>query len=540
MPNRFSTVAPGQKNPIDSIPKEPEKSVFWPSPKCDFPVFWGILATNRFFHYSFQRETLDQSSFGPKIDDRFQKSGYPASLEETNAGLFVKEVQSWVDKHFASIKNDLFTFLRFKTISSDPSCVAEHQKCAEWLRDYLQQSGCQSEVISTPGLPLVYAEDLRAGPLAPTLLIYGHYDVQPVDPIDLWKSDPFEPVEKKSVVYARGAQDDKGQIFFAIQALRYLQSQRKKLPVNLKFCIEGEEENGSEGLSKALPRLKDKLKTDDLLVIDFDIADAKTPAINLGARGIITLEAVLRGSNTDLHSGGFGGIAYNPNRAAAELISILWDETGRVAIPHFYDDVVELSKTQRALFSKNDIKFIQEAGIEAMGGEAGFSPIEACWLRPTLEINGLAGGYAGKGVKTVIPAEARIKISCRLVPNQDPQRIGHLVRDYLIKKVKKGIHITVEILHGGKAYRGSADSKLARAVSKAYEEVMDASCQKILSGGSIPVVAELMNALHPNVVGMGYGLSGDNIHAPNEHFDLKRFKMGIMTVVRTIEHLGEE
>ncbi|MBF8262687.1 MAG: cNDP2 [Parachlamydiales bacterium] len=452
----------------------------------------------------------------------------------------MKELHTWIDRHFSQIKADLFTFLRFKTISSDPSLKAEHQKCAEWLSRYLQQSGCQSEVIPTPGLPLVYAENLSAGPRSPTLLIYGHYDVQPIDPTNLWHTDPFEPVEKKSMVYARGAQDDKGQIFFAIQALRFFMETHKTLPVNLKFCIEGEEESGSTGLSKALPQLKDKLKTDDLLVVDFDIIDAQTPAINLGARGLITLEAVLRGSNIDLHSGMYGGIAYNPNRAAAELVCGLWDEQGRVAIPHFYDEVAELSMAEKALFSKGDVKFIREAGIEALSGEAGLSPIESCWFRPTLEINGLAGGYAGPGVKTVIPSEARIKISCRLVPNQDPFRIGQLVKEYLIRQVKKGIHISVEILHGGKAYRGQADSRLAKAVSTSYEEVMKAPCQKILSGGSIPVVSELMSALHPNVVGMGYGLASDNVHAPNEHFDLERFKMGIMTVVRTIVHLGEE
>jgi acetylornithine deacetylase/succinyl-diaminopimelate desuccinylase-like protein len=308
--------------------------------------------------------------------------------------------------------------------------------------------------------------------------------------------------------------------------------------VNLKFCIEGEEESGSEGLAKALPKLKDRLKTDSLLVIDFEMLGAEIPSINLGARGLIALEVVLRGSNIDLHSGGFGGLAYNPNRAAAELIAQLWDANGRVAVPHFYDDVHEMSDMEKKFFSQKDAQFVKEAGIEAFGGEKGVLPHEANWFRPTMEINGISGGYAGPGFKTVIPAETRLKISCRLVPNQDPQRIGQYVKDFLIKKVKKGIHINVEILHGGKAYRGQANSKLSTAVAKAYEDLFKKPCQRILSGGSIPVVADLMHVLNPDVVGMGYGLAGDNVHAPNEHFGLERFKKGIITVARAIENLG--
>lgn len=449
------------------------------------------------------------------------------------------DFSSWLAKNEEKIREDLFTFLRFKTISSDSSFSSEHQRCAEWLKEYLRSLDCHAEVISTSNLPIVIAEDLKAGPNRPTLLIYGHYDVQPVDPIELWKTDPFEPVLKDGNIIARGAQDDKGQIFYSIAALRFFRETHKPLPVNLKFCIEGEEENGSEGLSGVLPNLKEKLKTDFLLVIDFDMLNAKTPSINLGARGIITLDVTLSGSNIDLHSGGFGGIAYNPNRAAAELIRELWDEKGRVTVPHFYDDVHELSEKEKKHFFSNESSFIKEAGIIAKGGEVGLETYETNWLRPTLEINGLSGGYSGPGFKTVIPASTRIKISCRLVPNQDPQKIGQYVKDFLIKKVKKGIHIQVDILHGGKAYRGNAESKLAIAVSKALEKQFRKPCQKILSGGSIPVVAELMNVLKPEVVGMGFGLPGDNVHAPNEHFGWDRFIQGIQTVIQSIEYLGD-
>jgi acetylornithine deacetylase/succinyl-diaminopimelate desuccinylase-like protein len=450
----------------------------------------------------------------------------------------VKEFQKWIDENFAKIRDDLNTFLRFKTISSDPAYAAEQNRCVNWLADYFRSLDCSAEILETSGLPIVYAEDLRAGSKAPTLLIYGHYDVQPVDPIELWKSDPFDPVEKNGQIFARGAQDDKGQIFFAIAALRFIRETHRPLPVNLKFCVEGEEESGSTGLSLALPTLKEKIKADCLLVVDFDILDAETPSINLGARGIITLEAVLRGSNIDLHSGGFGGLAYNPNRAAAELIAQLWDQNGRVAVPHFYDDVHDLTIQEKSLFSQASDQAIHDAGIEAIGGEKGLLPHESCWFRPTMEINGISGGYAGPGFKTVIPAETRIKISCRLVPNQDPRRIGQYVKDFLLKKVKKGIHLSVDILHGGKPYRGRADSKLAKAVGKAYEDLYKKPCQIILSGGSIPVVADMLSYLNADVVGMGYGLASDNVHAPNEHFGIDRFKKGIFTVARAIEYLG--
>ena len=450
----------------------------------------------------------------------------------------MQELTSWVDAHFAKIQSDWFTFLRFQSISTDPAKRQECDACAEWVKHQLHDAGCKAELIPTSGLPLVYAEDLSAGPNAPTLLIYGHYDVQPIDPIELWESPPFEPVIKNGTVYARGAQDDKGQIFYAIAALRALNACKRKRKVNLKFCIEGEEEKGSEGLASSIESLKQKLSADSLLVVDFGMLDAKTPAISLGARGIITMEVTLRGSEGDLHSGTFGGIAYNPNRALVELLNSCWDHDGKVQVPHFYDDVVMPSSSERALFK--DLKHELPPGLKAVGGEKGFTPVESAWLRPTLEINGMAGGYFGPGFKTVIPSTAQAKISCRLVPNQDPDRIGKLVADFLRAKVKKGIEIHVEMHHGGKPYRGSSDSLLAKATEIAYEEVCGCPCKRILAGGSIPVIAQLMQAIDAEVVGMGYGLDSDQIHAPNEHFEISRFRKGILTVARIIEILGEK
>jgi acetylornithine deacetylase/succinyl-diaminopimelate desuccinylase-like protein len=452
----------------------------------------------------------------------------------------MKELQAWVDQHFEEIKKDFYTFLRFKTISADPESKDECASCAKWLGAVCKKLGLHTEIIETAGQPLVYAEDLSAGPRARTLLIYGHYDVQPVDPIELWKSDPFEPVEKHGSVFARGALDDKGQIFYALMGLRALRELSRPLPVNLKFCIEGEEEFGSKGLLKMLPSLKKKLSADDLLVVDFDILEENSPSINLGARGILTMDVLLSGSSTDLHSGLFGGVAYNPNRALAELLTECWDENGRVQVPHFYDDVVELSKEEKELFSHGySEKFIADAGIKAHGGEKGKTLQEANWFQPTFEINGMAGGYAGPGFKTVIPAEAKAKISCRLVPNQDPEKIGRHVSDFLHKKIKKGIKIEVKVSEAGtRAYRGSPDSKLAQAAVSTYEEIFHKKCVRMVSGGSIPVGYDLIQATNASIVGIGYGLPSDNIHAPNEHFGLDRFKKGILTVASLLGRLG--
>ncbi len=450
----------------------------------------------------------------------------------------MERLRAWLDREYSKIQEELFAFLRFKTISTDPAFLPEHLKCCQWLSTIFQEMDFKTETIETPGLPIFYAENLNAGSEKPTVLVYGHYDVQPIDPIDLWKSDPFEPEERDGNVYARGALDDKGQIFYAVAAARALLAIDKTLPVNLKFCIEGEEESGSVGLAKSLPSLKEKFSADYLLVVDCGLPDAETPAINLGGRGITTMEVVLKGSTEDLHSGLYGGIAYNPNRALVELLTECWDETGRVQVPHFYDDIVEGDKKLFASSAINDSD-IKAVGIEAFSAEKDHSLLESNWFRPTLEINGIAGGYAGAGFKTVIPAEAIAKISCRLVPDQDPGKIGELVADFLKKRVKKGIQIHVDVQHGGKPYRGNPDSRLAKAVAMAYVEIFSKPCLNTLSGGSIPIVSDLVHTTGAEVVGMGYGLPSDNMHAPNEHFGLDRFKKGILTVARAMHHLGQ-
>lgn len=441
-------------------------------------------------------------------------------------------MKNWFRENAATFRSDYFEFLRFASISADPSYKKDVLACAEWLRNYIQKhTGMKAECIETPGYPLVYAESAHKN--KPTLLIYGHYDVQPVDPVELWKSDPFTPTERDGQIFARGAVDDKGQIFYAVLAARYW---KDKLPINLKFCIEGEEESSSLGLAKALPHLKERLKSEFLLVPDFDQFDAKTPAISLGARGMVSLEVTLIGSHSDLHSGVHGGMAYNPNRALAELLAQLWDENGHVQVDGFYDDVIDSKKTGFS-FRFTPEKYRKEFGIEALGGEKGRTMEEANCFRPTLEINGICGGYTGAGIKTVIPAKATAKLSCRLVPNQDPGKVANAVAAFLKKRAVKGMRIEVQIYPGAHAFRGHPNSKLAEAVSQAAQEASGAACKKVLSGASIPIIADLVKATGAEVVGMGYGLPEDNIHAPNECFDWDRLEKGFLTVARAIELL---
>lgn len=445
--------------------------------------------------------------------------------------------KEWFQQNASTLRAEYFEFLRFKSISADPAFSKEVKNCAKWLSSYISKNtNLKSELIETSGYPIVYAEDLSAGKNAKTLLVYGHYDVQPVDPVELWKSDPFKPEERNGQIYARGAVDDKGQIFYAITAVRAWRELGKKLSVNLKFCIEGEEESSSMGLKTSLRELKERFKCDALLVVDFGQFDEKTPAVSLGARGIYGMEVKLTGSNSDLHSGEHGGMAYNPNKALAQLLTKLWDEEGRIAIPGFYDDVKK-SESKEFAFRYDKSSYSKEFGIHAFGGEKSLSLMENNLLMPTLEINGIGGGYTGPGMKTVIPKEAMAKLSMRLVPGQNPDKIGKLVESYLQKHVTAGMKIEVAHHGGEPAFRGRSDSKLAVAVIKASEEATGIPCKKVISGASIPIMAKMVEELKCDIAGMGYCLPTDNIHAPNEHFGWDRFEKGFLTIAKVLEFL---
>lgn len=452
--------------------------------------------------------------------------------------MTIASFQNWYTENKEEILKDFFTFLRFPSISTDPKHEQDVRKTAAWLCDYMKQIGLDVEIWETSGLPSIFGTHLKAGPGRPTLLIYHHYDVQPVDPIELWDSPPFEPVVKNNSVYARGAQDNKGQCFYSITAIRAFLSLVKEVGINLKVFIEGEEESGGHGTTEIVAKRKEELKADYLLIIDTGLPKRGEPGITLGTRGVLSMEVELKNSNTDLHSGSHGGIALNPNRALVSVLAKLWDASGRVTVPGFYDAVKEADK------GKFDPEFDLEAykkayGVKAFAAEKGFSLIETNWLRPVLEINGISGGYAGAGFKTVIPSKAIAKLSCRLVPDQDPAKIYQSIVQFLQNNIPEGMELKMHFYHGAPAFRSQTDAPIVKIVAQAYEEVFKKKCRYLLDGASIPIVVDLTKASGAQTVLMGFGLGEDNIHAPNEHFGLDRFEMGCITVGRLLALLSE-
>ena len=438
--------------------------------------------------------------------------------------------------------NDYFEFLKFPSISSEPEYNQDMLNCAVWVQNYLNKIGMQTELWKTSGHPVIFASWLEAGPEKPTLLIYHHYDVQPVDPLELWETPPFEPVIRQGEVYARGAQDNKGQCFYTLHALKMLFQKNHRLPINIKLCIEGEEECGSTGLATLLETKKDALKADYLAIVDLGIPGPNSPTITLGIRGILTLDLEVTGSKTDMHSGSNGGLLYNPIHAITKILAELRDDQGRITIPGFYNQVLPLDQKARAhlSFSTFDaLEYEKMFGTVPSGGEIDYAPIERNWLRPTLEINGISGGYTGDGFKTVIPSKAFAKISCRLVPDQAPELIGQLIIDHLEKNAPKGTKVEARFHHGGgKAVRSNPNSKVVKAFAQAFTEIFQKPCQFILEGASIPIVTELAFASESEVVLVGLGLPDDQIHAPNEHFGIDRLEKGSAIIQRALELLA--
>jgi acetylornithine deacetylase/succinyl-diaminopimelate desuccinylase-like protein len=446
------------------------------------------------------------------------------------------------EKKEKDLLKDYFNFLRIPSISSEIEHRQDMIDCAEWLKDYISHTGLEVEIWETGGHPTVFAEYNLAGKGKPTVLIYNHYDVQPVDPLDLWDSPPFEPTVRDGEVYARGAVDNKGQTFYVINALKTLLELDGKLPVNVKLLIDGEEESASPGLSGILNQRKKELTADHLMIVDGGMASLTEPSVNLGARGVISMRVEIIGSNVDLHSGVHGGVAYNPNHALVEILAGLRDSSGRITVPGFYDDIVELTSREKEQidFSHNEEAYISMFGVKPAGGEKDYSPRESSTIRPTLEINGISGGYSGDGMKTVIPAKAAANLSSRLVPDQDPRKVGKLVSEFIEASAPEGVEVKVRVgKGGGKAVRVSPKARVIQAVVKAYEEVLQAKCGFLLMGATIPIAAALKEVSGADIVFMGLGLGLDNIHAPNEHFGLDRMKMGFTTIAQTIELLAE-
>ena len=453
------------------------------------------------------------------------------------------DLKSWYEKNAKQTLADFFTFLSFSSISTDPNYKEDIVSTAQWLSSYLKDIGMKVEVWETSGHPVVFATHLEAGPSRPTVLIYHHYDVQPVDPYDKWKSQPFNPTIKDNKVYARGASDNKGQCFYTITALKAFLEMTKQSGVNIKLFIEGEEECGSKGTTEILLTKKKELKADHLLIVDMGLSQPGTPAITLGLRGITTMELVLRNSHADLHSGIYGGIVLNPNQAMISLLAKLWDKNGKVAVPGFYDDVVmpspiELKQIDQTIESEESL--CQDYGIVAFRKNTEDSLWESNKILPTLEINGISGGYTGEGFKTVIPSFAIAKISCRLVPHQDPDDIAKKVIKFLKSKVDKGMHVQAEFDHGGLPVRTSPSTLIAQIATEAYEQVFKKPCQKIFCGASVPIVADLTRASEAEVAMIGVSLKEDEMHAPNENFGLDRFEQGFLVMSCILQTLSEK
>ena len=435
----------------------------------------------------------------------------------------------------------LFSFLSIPSISGESGYESDILKCCSWLEQQFKSMNMDVERWKTPGNPVVYASDLSAGPNKPTLLIYTHYDVQPVGPVDEWETPPFEPVIRDGNIHARGASDDKGQCFYVLLALKKLR-ESGPLPINIKLVVDGEEEIGSPGLSSILLSKQEALRADHLVFVDFAIPDNNTPTISLGTRGLVGFDITLRNSRTDLHSGAHGGLSDNALHILVEMLSSLHDKNGKVTIPGFYDDVALLADEDRKKisFDFDPDEYFSTFGTLPNGGEREeYCPLERNWARPTLEINGVNGGCFGKAFKTIIPAVANAKVSCRLVPSQDPAIISDLVVRHLKNIAPQGVEVDVcPRPSKSMAYRVSPQAPIVQAAARAYSEVFNKSCRYNLKGGSISIIPKLVAASGGEGVMIGMGLPTDNCHAPNEHFCIEHIDKGCRIIIRLIEILG--
>ena len=426
---------------------------------------------------------------------------------------------------------ELKQYLAIPSVSALPQHKADVRRCAEWTADELRRIGLQNiKLIDTPGNPVVYGDWLGASG-APTLLFYGHYDVQPVDPLDQWISPPFEATVRDGEIYARGAADDKGQVFMHIKAIEAYLKQTGGLPLNIKLLIEGEEEVGSTHLDEFIRTHKAELATDVVVVSDSPMFDRGVPSICYGLRGLTYFQIDLRGSNTDLHSGSFGGALANPAFILARVLAQMKDRGGRVKIPGFYDDVRPLSEAERAEWKKlpfNETRYRKELGAPRLFGETGYSTLERVWARPTFEVNGLLSGFTGDGAKTVLPATAMAKVSMRLVPDQNPDTVAELFETYLKKICPKSVELTITRMHGGNPWMTEFDNQYVRAAGRAIERGFGQVPVFNREGGSIPVVATFQQELGVPSVLFGIGLPDENAHAPNEKLDLGNFHNGIV------------
>ena len=431
------------------------------------------------------------------------------------------------DRYLEELKG----FLAIPSISALPQHAGDVKRCADWCVEEMRRIGLQNvRLIDTPGNPVVYGDWLGAEG-APTILFYGHYDVQPVDPLELWESPPFEATVRDGEIYARGSADDKGQVFMHFKAVEAHLKQNGRLPVNIKFILEGEEEVGSVNLDDFIRAHKAELGSDVVVISDSGMFARGVPSICYGLRGLVYFQLDLRGSSTDLHSGSFGGAVANPAMVLAQVLAQMKDRGGRIKIPGFYDDVVPLQEEERKAWASlpfNEKKYKKDFGVPKLFGESGYTTLERTWARPTFEVNGLLSGFTGEGAKTVLPAVAMAKVSMRLVPNQSPDTIARLFEEYVKKVTPKTVELKVTRMHGGKPWMTSYDNPFVQAAARAIEKGFGQKPVLTREGGSIPVVSTFQEELGLPSVLFGVGLPDENAHAPNEKLDVGNFHGGVI------------
>ncbi|OCK43232.1 peptidase dimerization domain protein [Tenacibaculum soleae] len=459
----------------------------------------------------------------------------------------MKDIKKYIDQHKDRFITELIDLLKIPSVSADPAFSKDVLNTADAVKNSLEKAGCDKvEICETPGYPIVYGEKI-IDPNLPTVLVYGHYDVQPADPIELWDSPAFEPVIKKTdihpegAIFARGACDDKGQMYMHVKAMEYMTS-TGNLPCNVKFMIEGEEEVGSESLAWFVPRNKEKLANDVILISDTGMIANDIPSITTGLRGLSYVEVEVTGPNRDLHSGLYGGAVANPINILTKMIASLHDENNHITIPGFYDDVEELSLEERAEMAKAPFsldEYKDALKIDDVHGEAGYTTNERNSIRPTLDVNGIWGGYTGEGAKTVIASKAYAKISMRLVPGQEWRAITELFKKHFESIAPKSVSVKVTPHHGGQGYVTPIDNIAYQAASKAYQETFNKTPIPQRSGGSIPIVALFEQELKSKTILMGFGLNSDAIHSPNEHFGVWNYLKGIETIPHFYKYFTE-
>jgi acetylornithine deacetylase/succinyl-diaminopimelate desuccinylase-like protein len=454
----------------------------------------------------------------------------------------MQHIKEYIEANKDRFLSELFELIRIPSISSDESRKSDMIACAEYWKQLILDAGAdKAEVFATQGNPVVYGEKIT-DPDKPTVLVYGHYDVMPVDPVDLWHTPPFEPVISDGKIWARGADDDKGQAFMHAKAFEFM-VKTNQLPCNVKFMIEGEEEIGSGHLYDFCRQNKDMLQADVILVSDTSMIAADIPSITVGLRGLAYWQVKVTGANRDLHSGLYGGGVANPINILCQMIARMTDEYNQITLPHFYDDVLTVSDIERQLMGKApfDLEaYKKELGIGDVCGESGYTTNERTGIRPSFDVCGIWGGYTGEGAKTVIPSEAYAKISARLVPNQDYEKIGKAFAAYFQFIAPKSVRVEVDVLHGGEAYVSPIDTKAYLAAEKAIETTYGKKPVPVRSGGSIPIIAGFEKILGIKSILLGFGLGSDAIHSPNENYPLSQFFKGLETIPYFYQYFAEQ